>query len=440
MQSNLIQLLKKNKLNINIIFFSILLLPISLFAGPAITEILIFLICISFIYTFIHEKNFFPLKNFEIIVISFFFLTIISSLLSDYKIISLKSSLLSIRFIILIYAIIFILNKIDYFFKFFFIICFGSLLLNILVGYLQFFYDAFYHGDLFLNKNVWVTETDPKLTVSGFFGNEKKLGSFLCRLFPITTGLYLLVSKVDNNKKIINILFFFVPLFILVFLTSERMSLLYCILTFFFICLYASRINRKNIIIFPLLIILVTSILYFSDLNRFKETMDHSYKQLFPKSKLIFFSEQHQIFLTTSIELFKKKPILGIGPNNYRRKCESVIPDFIPDFTSEKINFGKPEIQNCSTHPHNIFFQLLSETGLIGIIYYIIFNIFLFIETFKFLFNKNYDQVNFFFLLPVIYYLNPIFPSGNFFNNWYMCFGILGLPFYLYLVRIKKSD
>ena len=73
MQSNLIQLLKKNKLNINIIFFSILLLPISLFAGPAITEILIFLICISFIYTFIHEKNFFLIKNFEIIVISFFF-------------------------------------------------------------------------------------------------------------------------------------------------------------------------------------------------------------------------------------------------------------------------------------------------------------------------------------------------------------------------------
>ncbi len=436
MQSNLIQLLKKNKLNINIIFFSILLLPISLFVGPAITEILIFLICISFIYTFIHEKNFFLIKNFEIIIISFFFLTIISSLLSDYKIISLKSSLLSIRFIILIYAIIFILNKIDYFFKFFFIICFGSLLLNILAGYLQFFLEFFYKLELFINKDLWFHGGSKKIIISGFFGNEKKLGSFLCRLLPITIGLYLLVSKVDNNKKIINILFFFVPLFILVFLTSERMSLIYCILTFFFICLYASRINRKNIIIFPLLIILVTSILYFSDLNRFKETIDHSYKQLFPKSKLIFFSEQHQVFAITSIELFKKKPILGIGPNNYRRKCDEVTPDFM----SKKINFDKPEIENCSTHPHNIFFQLLSETGLIGIIYYIIFNIFLFIETFKFLFNKNYDQVNFFFLLPVIYYLNPIFPSGNFFNNWYMCLGILGLPFYLYLVRIKKSD
>ena len=151
---------------------------------------------------------------------------------------------------------------------------------------------------------------------------------------------------------------------------------------------------------------------------------------------MVYFSEQHQIFAITSIELFKSKPILGIGPNNFRRKCDEVTPDFI----SKKINFDKSEIENCSTHPHNIFFQLLSETGLIGIIYYIIFNILLFIETFKFLFKKNYDQISFFFLLPVIYYLNPIFPSGNFFNNWYMCFGILGLPFYLYLVRIKKSD
>ena len=105
------------------------------------------------------------------------------------------------------------------------------------------------------------------------------------------------------------------------------MSLIYCILTFFFICLYASRINRKNIIIFPLLIILVTSILYFSDLNRFKETMDHSYKQLFPKSKLFFFSEQHQVFAITSIKLFKNNLILGIGPNNYRRKCNEISSD-----------------------------------------------------------------------------------------------------------------
>ena len=352
--------------------------------------------------------------------------------------------MLSIRFIVLIYAIFFIINKIDYFLKFFFIICLGSLLINMLVGYLQFFYDNFFQGDLFLNKGVWLTESNPKLIVSGFFGDEKKLGSFLCRLFPLTVGLYLLVSKVENNKKIINILIFFIPLFILIFLSSERMSLFYCSLTFVFIFFYAARINRKNIIIFPLSIILITSILYFSDFNRFKQTVDRSYEQIFPKGRLIFFSVQHSFFASTSFELFKANPILGIGPNNFRRKCS----EYSAHYISEKYDYDKTviykaqnkKIQNCSTHPHNIFFQLLSETGLLGIIFYLIFNIFLFIETIKFFFKKNYNQISFFFLLPIIYYLNPLLPSGNFFNNWYMCFGILGLPFYLYLVRIKKSD
>ena len=91
--TNIIQLLKKNKSDVNILFISVLLLPVSLFVGPLITEILIFLICFSFIYVLTSEKEKITIKNFEIILISFFCLIVISSLLSDYKLISLKSSL-----------------------------------------------------------------------------------------------------------------------------------------------------------------------------------------------------------------------------------------------------------------------------------------------------------------------------------------------------------
>ena len=168
---------------------------------------------------------------------------------------------------------------------------------------------------------------------------------------------------------------------------------------------------------------------------KFKHTVDNTFKQVFPKGKLVFFSKQHQVFAMTSIELFKKKPFLGIGPNNYRKECHNVSTELL----AKKYNFPEKDIENCSTHPHNIFFQLLAETGFVGIIYYIIFNIFLFFQIFKFFFKKKYNQTSLFFLLPVIYYLNPFFPSGNFFNNWYMCFGILGLPFYLYSTKIKKS-
>ena len=424
--TNIIQLLKKNKLEVNILFFSVLLLPVSLFVGPLIVEILVFLICFSFICNLILEKKKISFNNFEIMFISFFFLIVISSLLSDYKLISLKSSFLSIRFIILIYAIIFIIKKLDYFLKYFFIICFGTFILNMFAGYLQIIEDDFFLPNLGIAENIIVT---------GFFGDEKRLGSFLCRIFPLVVGCYLLVSKKEINKKVINVLILFIPLFFLVFLTSERMALVYCVFTFLFFIFYAAKINRKVIIIFSLLLILIPLLSYALNFNKFKETVTSSYNQIFPNGKMVFFSKQHQVFALTSIELFKDKPILGIGPNNFRRKCHEVSRDFI----TEKYGFDASDIQNCATHPHNIFFQLLSEIGLIGIIYYIIFNILLFIETFKFLFKKNYNQISFFFLLPVIYYLNPFFPSGNFFNNWYMCFGILGLPFYLYLIKIKKS-
>ena len=261
----------------------------------------------------------------------------------------------------------------------------------------------------------------------------RELASSLCRLTPLVMGLYLLISKKEVKKKINNIIIFFIFLFFIVLLTQERIAFIYCTVTFLFFIFYAAKINRKNII-FSLLIALIPLLSYMFNFNNFKENSNNTYNQIFPKGKLVYFSNQHQVFAITTIELFKKKPILGIGPNNFRRQCETT-----RDFIIEKYEFIDSNVQNCSTHPHNIFFQLLSEIGLIGIFYYIIFNIFLFIETFKFLFKKNYNQINFFILLPVIYYLNPFFPSGNFFNNWYMCLGILGLPFYLYLSRIEKS-
>ena len=165
--TNIIQLSKKNKLEVNILFFSVLLLPIAFFVGPLIIEILVFLICFSFIYNFILEKKKISFNKFEIIFISFFCLIVISSLLSDHKLISLKSSLLSIRFIILIYAIIFIIKKLDYFIKYFFIFCFISFVINIFFGFIQFFFA----NDILVRSLIGAGAGN---IITGFFGDEKK--------------------------------------------------------------------------------------------------------------------------------------------------------------------------------------------------------------------------------------------------------------------------
>ena len=126
--------------------------------------------------------------------------------------------------------------------------------------------------------------------------------------------------------------------------------------------------------------------------------------------------------MITSYKLFSNNPILGIGPNNYRNKCDEII---------------LKNINNCSTHPHNIFFQVLSETGLLGLLIYIYYIYFILQKIFRFVFARKNTDASIFFLLPILYYLNPFFPSGNFFNNWFMAIGTFAIPFYLYFNEIK---
>ena len=60
--------------------------------------------------------------------------------------------------------------------------------------------------------------------------------------------------------------------------------------------------------------------------------------------------------------LFEKNKIFGVGLKNYRVDCDNQIdprPESIPQF--------------CSSHPHNFFLEILSETGLVGFFIFFIF-------------------------------------------------------------------
>lgn len=418
--SELINEIKKNNLSTNIIFISSLILPFSFFLGTAIMEPLIFLICISYLYIVISKKEKIPFNAIIIFFLSFYILLVVSSLLSNSILISLKSSLLAIRFFVLTFAIIYISKKSNLFLKFFFISSFLCVSLILISGLIQFF---FYKDYYIISKLI--NNTSAKNTVvTGFFGEEKKLGSFLARFSPLIIGLYLFISNKEMVKKISNALLYFSPLFVMIFFTGERMAMLYLSLTLLFLFILSIKNNKKNI--YKLLIFLmIPFILFFSEINEFQLTVKNSYNQLFGEDKINYFSKQHKTYAITSIELFKKNPFFGVGPNNYRRECGSI-----------KLKYQE---NNCSTHPHNIFFQLVSETGSLGIFYYLIINLFIFYKIIKFLFAKKDNELELFLLLPIFYYMNPFFPSGNFFNNWYATIGLISLPFYIYLTNKKYS-
>ena len=108
--------------------------------------------------------------------------------------------------------------------------------------------------------------------------------------------------------------------------------------------------------------------------------------------------------------MFLDNKILGIGVRNFRNFCNE-----------ERYKLSE---RSCTTHPHNTYVQILSETGLIGFIF--ITSIFIFFITmslkhilgviFK---NKYYfNDFEICLLSAILISLWPFAPTGNFLNNW----------------------
>ena len=103
--------------------------------------------------------------------------------------------------------------------------------------------------------------------------------------------------------------------------------------------------------------------------------------------------------------VFKNNPWFGVGNKNYR----------VETCVAKKKSFHKEYW--CQTHPHQIYFEMLSEHGIIGttiilsIIFYLMFRIIR-----KIIDSRNYVQAGC--LVFLIINFVPILPSGAFFNNF----------------------
>ena len=133
-------------------------------------------------------------------------------------------------------------------------------------------------------------------------------------------------------------------------------------------------------------------------------------------NKLNIFSVQHQAFYESAFKMFKDNKLIGIGPKMFREFCKKAKYNVIPEKDASQ--------DGCSTHPHNTYLQLLSETGVVGafpVVIFFLYLIFSFIrQGFKSVFNKEtpFNDVQICLLLCFLITLWPLVPTGNFFNNW----------------------
>tara|TARA_B110000483_G_scaffold242969_1_gene330667 strand:+ start:3244 stop:4578 length:1335 start_codon:yes stop_codon:yes gene_type:complete len=430
-----------------ILLLLVITLPAALVSGPFIPDLFTVVIGIIFLVYYFQKKILLNSYTNLIRLFIFFYLwCLFSSLTSSNILLSLESSIFYFRFALLVFVIIYLLEKFEtYFFRFLFYV-FLFLLVLILISqiielvYYKFFVDTswFNHGSIYGGQ------------LSGIFGNEQKSGSYVARFYPLIMGIVLYDKSnffTKHNNFLLLIIFLLASLIII--LSAERSSIALFLISNFIFFLIFKKIRIILLLSFIISFISVLSYSFFIADDQKNRIFDATFDQLIDGGKLRFFSKHHESHYKTAINMFHKNPIKGIGPKIFRYKCDDPMYRVIYNFSEHPLTPYKPVANyGCATHPHNTYLQLLAEIGFIG--FGFIFTLFSYI-TYKLLFYyKNRALLlekspNYFYLLVsslicIFISLFPFLPTGNFFNNWINIIYYFPIGIFLYTHSKIKLD
>ena len=404
-----------------ILSYLVIFIPITLVSGPLIPEILMLFAIAIFLFKIFKFKKFNYFKNFYTYFFLCFFLYInLRSLFVDEILVSLQSTLFYFRFYLLSLVIWYILDSESQFAKKFLKYFLISIIILISDSILQFN----------IGTNIFGWEKIHPQRISSFFGDELVLGSYLVRFFPLIIGIYIFINFDEFNLNKTLILFFIILVFFVGISISGDRTAFYLSLLFlpFLINLKKIPYIKNKIFLYGTSFLILLFIFIFTNDALKKRIIESTISSMISKnseknesSRIILFSNNHENHIKTAIKIFNDNKLFGIGVKQFRFKCND-----------QKYFENK---HSCSTHPHNIYAQILSELGLIGIIFLMIYFIFICFKIFENIFSKKDSPINLLNLMALsTIFLNlfPFSPSGNFFNNWISMIYFFPIGFYLY--------
>ena len=375
-----------NKITYNYFLILFSLIPITIIAGSAISLANVLLIDLSFIILIIYKKNFDFLKNKTIIYFFIFYIYLIfNSFISvDYSVGAFRN------FGFLRIIILFVAFNYFYYQKFFFKKMFKSWLLILSIVIFDVFVEYFY-GKNILGYNA----SGYGQRIVSFFKDEPVVGGFISAFFLILSGFFL------NQKKKYKpyVLFIIILFFISILVTTERSTGIKALIGMSIFFLLYKEINLKNKILSFFLIFLVILIFVINSHN-----IKHRYTVQLTQTNIYFNLYQ------SGFEVFKNNKIFGVGNKNYRvATCDKD--------KNVSVSFQNKNKYICNTHPHQIYFELLSEHGLIGtIIILLIFYKLIFSKITRTISGKNYLKIGSLIYLTISFL--PLIPSGAFFSSF----------------------
>ncbi len=426
-------------------YFSYLLafLPVSFIAGNLIINLNIVILIISAIFLF--GKDIFSSKYYFLdkILVSFFFLILITGFYNDvligidyrdfsdsrgYFYTTIKS-ILFLKYLLMYLIIKFLIEKEIINLKFFFI---SSTFASIFVCSDVVF--QFISG-----RDIFGFEADMSTRkLGGPFGDELIAGSYIQRFSLFTFFTLPLFFKNDLKK----FSYFFIPILLIIILTGlilsgNRMPIILFLFILSLIVIFNKQ-TRKFILPFLLLISLIF-FLSFKFNENVKNNFINFYKQVSSMTEVLksYISDQSDPLQIESFKYYKEfqsfygpwssNKLIGGGIKNFRFYCHN------EDYEINKTGFV------CNMHPHNYYLEILTETGLIGfLIISIVFLQTLYYSFFKKYFTTSNIHINNLIIPFIFLFIAEIFPiksTGSFFTTGNATYLFLILPIIIGLVR-----
>jgi O-antigen ligase len=394
-------MLKKiRNLNIdNTALFLISILPISLLISTGASELLSILLVILFIIKSLTEKNLDWYKNFYFLLLTILWIAlIINFIFSKYPENTIFRSLGFVKYIIFVFSIAYYL-KIKNNLNIIFTIWTIALLI---VGF-----DIYF--EYILKHNILGFRSIDPDRIASFLRKELKIGHFVLGFCFICSGFFF--EKYNNKSNTVIVVGFLITIFFIssIILSGERSNTIKAILgLILYLLLFNKKINFDKKKIFLIFTIFIIGFFFISEKvqRRFNVFITEPIKE---KGFIeTYKGSQHAAHYNTAIEIFKSNLLFGIGNKNFRIECNNE-KYFNPSYART--------IERCATHPHQIYFEFLSEHGIIGTVT-ILAIIFYSIYKSLIIYKKKNNLIHLGSIIFIILTFIPVLPSGSFFTSF----------------------
>ena len=396
--------MKKNKIfeifltSQNNIFFLFAVFPLSIILGSLAINLNILIISLIFLYNLMMKKINHIIQSKIFLLLVFFLITLLINLIFTNDLgLSLP-------------------RVIKFFFVIFFIFSFKYTLLNLSDNQKEELYKIwsiififivcdlmieFYRGE----NIIGLKSVMPNVRLASFTGKESVIGNYFYGFVLIFLSYFY-----NNFSKMVSINLLLAIFFIVIsFLIGERANFIrtFSIIVLFIFFIYDFKVRNK------ILTLLVLSLLLISFINsnsKYKTRYFDQISMIFTKNGISSYlnNSHYGAHYNVAKEIFKDNYFFGVGIKNFR----------IESAKDKYNNLKHPRNHmRVASHPHQLHYEFLSETGLFG---YFSFLLFIFLSLYwsikNYLIDKNIYQLSS--ILFILISLLPLVPTGSFLSTY----------------------